>query len=40
VRAASHQVGHDVVITADNLDSITLSNVDLANLNQNDFVFV
>jgi Ca2+-binding RTX toxin-like protein len=40
VRAASQQVGNDVVIAHDSFDSITLSNVDLATLNQNDFVFV
>jgi hypothetical protein len=37
---ASHQVGNDVVIGTDSFDSITLSNVDLATLHPNDFVFV
>jgi Ca2+-binding RTX toxin-like protein len=40
VKAASHQVGNDVVISTDSFDSITLSNVDLDTLHQNDFVFV
>jgi Ca2+-binding RTX toxin-like protein len=40
MRAASHQVGNDVVITANNFDSITLSHVDMADLHQNDFTFV
>ena len=40
VRAASHQVGNDVVITYDSFASITLANVDLDALNQNDFTFV
>jgi hypothetical protein len=40
VRAASHQVGNDVVIIANNLDSTTLSNIDMADLHQNDFTFV
>jgi Ca2+-binding RTX toxin-like protein len=40
VKAASHQVGNDVVISTDSFDSITLSNVDINTLHQNDFVFV
>ena len=40
VLAASHQLGNDVVISADGLDSITLTNMHIADLHQNDFVFV
>jgi Ca2+-binding RTX toxin-like protein len=40
VRAASQQVGATVVITADLSNSITLNNVQLANLHANDFMFV
>jgi hypothetical protein len=34
------QVGADVVITASPTDTITLQNVTLANLGQDDFLFV
>jgi Ca2+-binding RTX toxin-like protein len=40
VQAASAQVGSNVVITVDADNSITLNNVVLANLHQNDFLFV
>jgi Ca2+-binding RTX toxin-like protein len=38
VQAASQQVGSDVVITADAANTITLKNVILANLHQDDFL--
>ncbi len=40
VQAASQQIGSDVVITHDAANTITLQNVTLANLNQNDFHLV
>lgn len=40
VQAASSQVGSDVLITVDASNSILLTNVTLANLHQNDFLFV
>jgi Tol biopolymer transport system component len=40
VQAASSQVGSDVLITVDGSNSIVLTNVTLANLNQNDFLLV
>jgi len=38
VKAASHQVGNDVVIV-NGTDSLTLTNVDIDSLHQTDFVF-
>jgi hypothetical protein len=40
VQAASQQVGSDVQITVDASNSILLKNVTLANLHQDDFLFV
>jgi Ca2+-binding RTX toxin-like protein len=40
VVAASKQVGADTVITLDAHDTITLVNVSLAHLHQNDFAFL
>lgn len=40
VLAASHQVGHDTVITIDANDSITLQGVALHSLHASDFLFV
>jgi Ca2+-binding RTX toxin-like protein len=40
VRAASEQVGANVVITADLSNTITLNNVQLSSLHANDFMFV
>jgi Ca2+-binding RTX toxin-like protein len=40
VRAACHQVGTDVVITASSQDSLTLMNVSLSQLTPDDFSFV
>jgi serralysin len=40
VQAASQQVSGDVVITLDASNTITLQNVTLANLQQNDFHLV
>jgi hypothetical protein len=40
VQAASQQVGSNVVITLDASNAITLQNVTLANLHQNDFNLV
>ena len=40
VLAAAKQVGADTVITLDASDTITLKNVSLANLHQDDFFFV
>jgi hypothetical protein len=40
VQAASAQVGSNVVITLDASNTITLQNVTLANLHQDDFQLV
>jgi len=40
VQQHMQQVGDDVVITYDGNDSITLQNVQMANLHANDFLFV
>ena len=40
VQAASAQVGNNVIITKDVSNSITIENVQLANLNADDFMFV
>jgi len=40
IQGASQQVGSNVVITYDVSNTITLQNVTLANLHQNDFVFI
>lgn len=38
--AASQQVGNDVVITASDLNTLTLQNTQLASLHANDFAFI
>ena len=39
VKAASHQVGNDVVVVYGSFDSLSLTNLDLDSLHQNDFIF-